>query len=1151
MTDERRGQKEVKSALPSAAPSTIGDSATEKTAFFLRTKLLPPRPVPTILPRPRLVEKLAANLAHPVTLVMANAGSGKTTLVSEFVRTHVRRFVWYQLDHTDADPVVFLGYITQGIRQIIPDFGQATLSYLQQTAAEIGQRPERAVDVLLNEVLDRVEQQLILVLDDYHHLGNANPLHAAVDRLIAYLPDVLHLIIISREMPPLQVTRMRSQATLAVIGRNDLLFTDEETKSLFRQVFDLELTPGQLTEYRERTQGWITALQLVRQVAQRQALAGAGLGENGALPDLSEILRQSERDIFDYFAEEVFAAEEENVQQLLLRIALLDRIELETCGRLYSQFACAAILPVLVRRNVFITIAGDERGSTQHEEYRLHPLFQNFLRRRLRTDIGRAGVAAENARIAEYFLGRGQWELAMPHLLAAEEFERAAEVISKNGAVWITSGALNSLAASVDVLPGDVLERHPRVLAHRAEVARLCGEYDAAQATLRRAASLLHAQGDRESEAEALHSLATISRRRSDFAAAFDYLDRAMTLAGERSVVKAKCGNTRGLCLVALGQWIEAEQEFRVALQWAEELLAQPLETAEMAEMAELVARLIVHNLGLPPMMRGDFGEALRWLRRLLRDDRRSAPVPQEAAAHLNMARCYLYRGDLAACELHLDRALDRCQMFNLNAVRAEVFEAYGNLYRERREVARAAEYYERAARAYDEAGIDLPRRELLEEQALLKMQIGDLAGARKLMDQLIAARRTLQDELSIQTATMTRARVLLAQSQAGLAGLAELACAELEPTLSYFNQHGLYYYEAQCCLALALGDLLAGREVGLVERLRRALDLAARFDYEYWLQREVMAHPELFASVEAAELLPPEVREMVASLPASTLPSGAAPRVNTVLKPIFPAVVAVPEVPLADLTIKMLGPVEIFRDPHRPLAADAWTTRRGRDILCFIASRRHRRASKDTIIDTFWGDADFESVARNFHPTVSHIRKALNSNQPLKQNFLLYRDSDYMLNSDFSYAIDIEEFDRLVSEGEAARRAGRHEDCVNSYEAAVELYRGEFMQGGYEEWVEEQRSYYREQYLHMLEVLVVAAQKADEWPRSIHLAQQILRDDPFREDIHCLMMRAHAAQGNRVAVKEQYETLRSLLHKELGVEPAAETQKNYRTLLG
>jgi LuxR family maltose regulon positive regulatory protein len=245
-----------------------------------------------------------------------------------------------------------------------------------------------------------------------------------------------------------------------------------------------------------------------------------------------------------------------------------------------------------------------------------------------------------------------------------------------------------------------------------------------------------------------------------------------------------------------------------------------------------------------------------------------------------------------------------------------------------------------------------------------------------------------------------------------------------------------------------------------------------------------------------------------------------------------------------------MLGAIEIFRDPARPLAADAWVTRRARDILCFIASRRHRRVSKDAIVDTFWGESDFGSVERNFHPTISHIRKALNSNQPLKQNFLLYRDGDYQLNPEFSCRIDTEEFDRLVTEGDAARRSRDQEAFVKSYEEAAAIYRGEFMQGSYDEWVEEQRSYCREQYLRILEILAQTAQKSEDWARSHTLAQRILREDPFREDVHCHLMRAHAAQGNRVAVREQYETLRRLLRKELGVEPAAETQRVYRELV-
>src|SRR5215207_6464054 len=1109
------------SNLPDRQHGSIHDTQApvpvpQLPTFFLRTKLLPPRPTPSLLPRPRLVERLQQNLAHAVTLVTAPAGSGKTTLVADFIRTGAHPFVWYQLDQADADPLVFLGYVTHGIKQIVPGFGAATTSYMQEASKELAQAPERAVDVLLNEVLDRAEQQFILVLDDYHHLGGETPVHKVVDRLLAYLPDLIHVVIISRDMPPLALARMRTQASLAVIDRQELLFTDDETQELFRKVFDLELTPGQLAEYRERTHGWITALQLVRQVAQRQALARKPESA-AAPPDLVEVLRQSERDIFDYFAEEVFADETEEVQRLLLHVSLLERVEPDVCNRLYPQ--SSATLDTLVRRNVFISLASDGRG----EEYRLHPLFRGFLQRRFRAEQGRAAVAAEHARLADFFLEREQWEQAMHHLVAAEDFARAARTIAERGGAWITAGALSSLAAFAEALPAQALEAHPRALAHRAEVARLRDEHDLAQSLFNRAAALLHEQADAEGEAEALHSLATLARRRGDCDTAFNYLDRAVELTGERSVVRTKCGNTRGLCLVGLGQWTEAEREFRLALQSAEE------------RGDRYYARLIAHNLGTPAGIRGDFGEALRWLRRMLSEEGAGAPpVPQEAIAHLNIARCHWHLGDFEACELHLDRALEICQLFNMAGLRGEIFENYGNLYRERGgELQRAHEFYERAARAYDEAGVEITRTELLEERGLLALQLGDLTEARALLDRLIEARA--KDEMLRQRTVLARSRVDVA------AGRYEEAAADLHTALKFFRSLGLYYNEAQAAMLLAVCEHALGRETELLGHLRRALDLAARYDYEYWLQRAVAQFPKVFSAPEAAELLPNDLREQ---LPAQAAEARAAATTER------PAFVVVQSGPAADLTLNMLGAVEIFRDPARPLAADAWVTRRARDILCFIASRRHRRVSKDTIIDAFWGESDFGSVEKNFHPTISHIRKGLNSNQPLKQNFLLYRDGDYQLNPEFSYRIDTEEFDRLVAEGDAARRARDAESFVKTYEEAASLYRGEFMQGSYDEWVEEQRSYYREQYLRILEILAQTAQKSEDWARSLTLAQQILREDPFREDVHCHLLRAHAAQGNRVAVREQYETLRKLLHKELGVEPAAETQRIYKELL-
>ncbi len=142
----------------------------------MRTKLLPPRAVIDLLSRPRLTQKLQANLSAPVTLVTADAGYGKTTLVADFIRNQPQRpAVWYQLDHTDADPFTFLGYIVHGIRRVVADFGETILSYLEEAGDDLIRNPERAVDLLLNEILETIEQPLILVLDDYHRGSPRHP----------------------------------------------------------------------------------------------------------------------------------------------------------------------------------------------------------------------------------------------------------------------------------------------------------------------------------------------------------------------------------------------------------------------------------------------------------------------------------------------------------------------------------------------------------------------------------------------------------------------------------------------------------------------------------------------------------------------------------------------------------------------------------------------------------------------------------------------------------------------------------------------------------------------------------------------------------------------------------------------------------------
>jgi ATP/maltotriose-dependent transcriptional regulator MalT/DNA-binding SARP family transcriptional activator len=956
----------------------VSSSEASGEVLYCRTKLLPPIPGPMLLERHRLIERLVSNLSHPLTLITADTGSGKTTLVADFVDKLAERFVWYQLDNADTDPVIFLSYITHGIRQIDPEFGTATLAYLRQEGAKISRCPESAVDILINEIIEKIEHQLILVLDDYDQLGADTPIHAVVDRMLARLPELLHTIIISRVPPPLHLARLRAQGALAIIDRSELLFTGDEMNALFRTVFDLKLTPTQLDEYHKQTEGWISALQLIHRLMQRQS---------GQPLPLEPILRtQAGRDILDQSADVLFSAESDEVQQFLIKLSLVEQIELEACSRLYPDLDCAALFAALVRRNLFITVASD--GSS--DEYRVHPSFQGFLRRSSRARLGREGVAAEHARIAGDFLEHGDWEQATRHLLATDDLEGVATVIAERGRDWIASGRVTALVSSVDALPACILERFPRALIYRAEVERLRSEYDTAKNLLDRAVKLLRDRNDREGEAEALHSLAAIAQRRGEVVRALEYLERATELAVESASLLAMCGNTRGVCLFTLKRWEEAEGEYREALQLAEE------------QQNEHLTRIILNNLGLSSLARNNYEEALNWLLRLLHDYKRCPPSPLDAMAHLNAARCYFLGNELDACESHLAQALEHCLQFNLIGLEIETLEAFASLHGKRGEAAGAADYMAQAARLADEVRIDLKAQELLDGQA--------------------------------------------------------------------------------------------------------AFTIA---------------------------LLPPQHRKQLTAVRGSSMEMKVSK-------------------PPAGLAIRMLGPVEIIRDslpPITPITEDAWTTKRARAIFCFIASRRYCCASKEAIFETFWNEEESEAITRNFHPTVARIRRALNINHPLRHNFLLYREGDYLLNPDFAYQIDLQDFDRLLAESEEARRAGQLDRCISCSEAAIQLYRGEFMQGYADQWVQEQRRYYRDRYLCLLDRLVQAAQKAEEWPRSLRFALLLLRDDPFREDIHCCIMRAYAEQGNRVAINEQYETLCSLLRTALDVEPSAETTKFYRHL--
>jgi ATP/maltotriose-dependent transcriptional regulator MalT len=781
---------------------------------------------------------MRASLDRPATIVCANAGCGKTTLVTDFVRSSGLPFVWYQIDPSDLDLAVFFGYLIYGIRNQRAEFGQVALGFIGETE-DLAKKTDQLVDVFVNEVSEQVEEKTIVVLDDYHHVDSSEPIAAAVDRLLQYLPDVLHIVITSRSMPNLSVTRLRSKGLVGVVDRQDLLFTQGEVQQLFAETFGQPLPLDQVNQFYEKTDGWVTALQLIHQSLDRLGDQEHQRSTDGAVVErswLTTAFQQSELDVFDYFAEEVLQFEAPETRQMLGRLSLLDRIDPSICDAALGIKDCQQELRALARRNVFISHI---YASGAEEEYRLHPLFRSFLNRWLAGELGADEVKRLHRECARHFVDTSQWDLAVHHYTEADAASDVAGLLARHGADLVGAGRFETIKRAFERLPQEALTTHPRALITRADIALIEGDHARALTLYAQAADIARASAETTIEAEALRGQAYIDRYRGNCNEAIARAGAAIELAPDLHSLRARCFNTIGLCyFTALHDPERAIESWRAAL-----------DSARLAD-DDRFARIVLHNLGLPYSVEGDFNEAIRWLGQMIesRAEAKSedqpapeaAPFPQEAIAHLNIARLKIVQGRLDEAASHLELALDRCQLFNLKSATAETLEAFGNLYRERGEFSRAMDFYDEAARAYRDAGLSLKDRELLDERATLYLRMNELVLAEREANEYYQARKASSPgERS--TALITRGRIEMA------AGRTVEAEASLIEAATLARAGGLYYNEARAATTLARLLWTAGRSHEAIQHLRRGIDLAIRYDYSYWLASEAAAAQGLF----------------------------------------------------------------------------------------------------------------------------------------------------------------------------------------------------------------------------------------------------------------------------------------------------------------
>lgn len=229
------------------------------------------------------------------------------------------------------------------------------------------------------------------------------------------------------------------------------------------------------------------------------------------------------------------------------------------------------------------------------------------------------------------------------------------------------------------------------------------------------------------------------------------------------------------------------------------------------------------------------------------------------------------------------------------------------------------------------------------------------------------------------------------------------------------------------------------------------------------------------------------------------------------------------------------------------------WPLKRAFKALAYLASSPDHRASREDLVEALWPDAGEAEIRRNFHPTLSHLRRGLRGGRKASKDDLeplLYGDGTYRLNPEVSWWIDLEPFEDAWERGTALAREGRDAEAVDAWREAWGLYRGSFLEGYYDLWVGPRREALQRRYLAVLAELGDALLRLERPREALDAYRAVLADDPLRERVHLEVMRLYGRDSRRDLVRRQYDRLSRLLRDELGIEPLPETTDEYHRLM-
>lgn len=395
-----------------------------------------------ILHRPRLFKLLDGMSKGACTWIAGPAGAGKTSLLGNYLESSKKAVLWYQLDAGDRDPSSFFSYFGKAAKALS---GRKSPPFPLFAAEHILDFPGFCTHYF-RHVFDCLPKPCAIALDDFHE-AEGTVLEQLLKMALKEAPADITIYITSRTLPPPALARERANRVLGVLDWDSLKFDSQEISGLC-DAAGMPVNDELVANLAERTLGWAAGLVLLLARATTQQPIDW---------DFASV--QSQENIFNYFASEIFEVADQQTQRVLLTLAYLPQFTQRMASEISGERNTGAIVDGLLHRHFFIN-----KRSSEEDVYKFHALFREFLIKKAKSVFPAGDLTQLQGNSAILLEKNGEYDAAAKLFGEVEAFTQVERIVSSQSARLLAQGHTHTLARWIRLLPDDYLAARPMLL---------------------------------------------------------------------------------------------------------------------------------------------------------------------------------------------------------------------------------------------------------------------------------------------------------------------------------------------------------------------------------------------------------------------------------------------------------------------------------------------------------------------------------------------------------------------------------------------------------------------------------------------------------------------------------------------------------------